>query len=158
MGLLCTGRSKSFVRIRPESITYLTFDITTLVFGFYWNCLIMRTASVVRRSEFLATDPEVRIRFLALPDFLRSSVHSASWVQLNRPHWRDTSSISENWHWLRRQAVVAIQCVPDTIFSWTHFPRWTGIATLMTMIKIILKIIWSSTSRHNRIPERTDQG
>jgi hypothetical protein len=25
------------------------------------------------RSEFLATDPEVRVRFPALPDFLRSS-------------------------------------------------------------------------------------
>jgi hypothetical protein len=37
-------------------------------------------------SEFLVTDPEVRVRFPALPDFLRSSgsgtVHSASWVQL----------------------------------------------------------------------------
>jgi hypothetical protein len=31
------------------------------------------TASVVYWSEFLATDPEVRVRFPALPDFLRSS-------------------------------------------------------------------------------------
>jgi hypothetical protein len=31
------------------------------------------TASVVWRSEFLATDPEVQVRFPALPDFLRSS-------------------------------------------------------------------------------------
>jgi hypothetical protein len=29
-------------------------------------------ASVVLWSEFLATDPEVRVRFPALPDFLRS--------------------------------------------------------------------------------------
>jgi hypothetical protein len=38
-------------------------------------------------SEFLATDPEVRVRFPALSDFMRSSgpgtgVHSASWLQL----------------------------------------------------------------------------
>jgi hypothetical protein len=32
-----------------------------------------RTASVVEWSEFLATDPEVRVRFPVLPDFLRSS-------------------------------------------------------------------------------------
>jgi hypothetical protein len=31
------------------------------------------TASVVQWSEFLATDPEVRVRLPALPDFLRSS-------------------------------------------------------------------------------------
>jgi hypothetical protein len=31
------------------------------------------TASVVQWSEFLATDPEVRVRFPGLPDFLRSS-------------------------------------------------------------------------------------
>jgi hypothetical protein len=29
--------------------------------------------SVVKWSEFVATDPEVQVRFLALPDFLRSS-------------------------------------------------------------------------------------
>jgi hypothetical protein len=31
------------------------------------------TASVVNWSELLATDPEVRVRFPELPDFLRSS-------------------------------------------------------------------------------------
>jgi hypothetical protein len=31
------------------------------------------TAVVVWWSEFLATDPEDRVRFQALPDFLRSS-------------------------------------------------------------------------------------
>jgi hypothetical protein len=31
------------------------------------------TASVVLWSEFLTADPEVRVRFPALPDFLRSS-------------------------------------------------------------------------------------
>jgi hypothetical protein len=37
------------------------------------GCSTSLTASVVLWSEFLATDPEVRVRFLALPDFLRSS-------------------------------------------------------------------------------------
>jgi hypothetical protein len=32
-----------------------------------------RTASVVQWSEFLAVDPEVRVQFPALPDFLRST-------------------------------------------------------------------------------------
>jgi hypothetical protein len=31
------------------------------------------TTSLVWLSEFLATDPEVRVRFPGLPDFLRSS-------------------------------------------------------------------------------------
>jgi hypothetical protein len=35
--------------------------------------LSIPTASVVKWSEFLATDPEVRVRFPALPDFLRGS-------------------------------------------------------------------------------------
>jgi hypothetical protein len=30
-----------------------------------------QTASVVKWSEFLATDPEARVRFPALPDFLK---------------------------------------------------------------------------------------
>jgi hypothetical protein len=32
---------------------------------------VYRTASVVYWSEFLATDPEARVRFPALPDFLK---------------------------------------------------------------------------------------
>jgi hypothetical protein len=35
--------------------------------------LLLLTASVIYWSEFLATDPEFRVRFPALPDFLRSS-------------------------------------------------------------------------------------
>jgi hypothetical protein len=54
---------------------------------FMYLCMQLQTASVVYWSEFLATDLEVRVRFPALPDFLRSSgsgtgVHSASSVQL----------------------------------------------------------------------------
>jgi hypothetical protein len=39
------------------------------------------TASVFWWSEFLATDPEVRVRFLALPDFLRSSESGTGFTQ-----------------------------------------------------------------------------
>jgi hypothetical protein len=35
--------------------------------------MLLTTASVVKRSEFLATDPEIRVRFPKLPEFLRSS-------------------------------------------------------------------------------------
>jgi hypothetical protein len=46
---------------------YYTYD------GSYEKYMFVTTASVVWWSEFLATDPEVRVRFLALPDSLRSS-------------------------------------------------------------------------------------
>jgi hypothetical protein len=39
----------------------------------FWFLLPYMTASVVQWSEILATVPEVRGRFPALPDFLRSS-------------------------------------------------------------------------------------
>jgi hypothetical protein len=39
----------------------------------YQHSLYIQTASVVYWSEFLATAPEVRVRFPALRDFLRSS-------------------------------------------------------------------------------------
>jgi hypothetical protein len=41
--------------------------------GRYWAVNNNGTASVVQWSEFLATDTEVRVRFPALPDLLRSS-------------------------------------------------------------------------------------
>jgi hypothetical protein len=40
---------------------------------FYVRFVLDETASVVYSSEFLATDPEARVRFPALPDFLRNS-------------------------------------------------------------------------------------
>jgi hypothetical protein len=40
---------------------------------FYRKLKLCGISSVVWRSEFLATDPEVRVRFPALPDFPRSS-------------------------------------------------------------------------------------
>jgi hypothetical protein len=66
--------------------------------------LIILKASSVVWSEFLATDPEARVRFSALPDFLRSSGSGTgstqpheynspplwssgqnSWLQIQRP-------------------------------------------------------------------------
>jgi hypothetical protein len=45
--------------------------LINLYFKFTVNKIM--NASVVYWSEFLPTDPEVRVRFPALPDFLRSS-------------------------------------------------------------------------------------
>jgi hypothetical protein len=45
------------------------------------------TASVIQRSEFLATDPEVRVRFPALPDFLRSSGSGTGSTQPREYNW-----------------------------------------------------------------------
>jgi hypothetical protein len=49
----------------------------------FQNPLPSWTASVVKWSEFLTTDPEVRVRFQALPDFLRSS---GSGMGSTQPH------------------------------------------------------------------------
>jgi hypothetical protein len=49
----------------------MTIKISTTVFFVYF--IRLHTASVVWRSEFLPTDLEVRVRFPALPDFLRIS-------------------------------------------------------------------------------------
>jgi hypothetical protein len=38
---------------------------------------------MVKWSEFLATDPEVHVRFPALPDFLRSSGSGTGFTQPN---------------------------------------------------------------------------
>jgi hypothetical protein len=40
-----------------------------------------RTASVVYLAEFLAVDPEIRVRFPALPDFLRSCGSGTGFTQ-----------------------------------------------------------------------------
>jgi hypothetical protein len=54
-------------RLSPAFLTELT---RTQVGGL---CVSSTTASVVQWSEFLATDPEARVRFPAIPDFLTSS-------------------------------------------------------------------------------------
>jgi hypothetical protein len=41
-------------------------------------CELLRAASMVYWSEFLAVDPDVRIRFPAVPDFLSSGSGTGS--------------------------------------------------------------------------------
>jgi hypothetical protein len=48
------------------------------ILGMY---ILRMTASVLYSSEFLATDPEVLVRFPALPDFLRSSGSGSGFTQ-----------------------------------------------------------------------------
>jgi hypothetical protein len=63
----------------PSAVTGKLFKLTTPHEIYTYNLKIntlyieMRTASVVWWSEFLATDPEARVRFPALSHFLRSS-------------------------------------------------------------------------------------
>jgi hypothetical protein len=61
-----------------KSYAYGCLDARLLDFGITLRWIMNMTASVVYRSEFLATDPEVRARFPALPDFLTSSGSAAS--------------------------------------------------------------------------------
>jgi hypothetical protein len=49
-----------------------------------------RTASVVQWSEFLATDPEVGVRFPALPNFLSSSESGTGSTQPRGHNWGAT--------------------------------------------------------------------
>jgi hypothetical protein len=48
------------------------------------------TASVVQWSEFLATDPEVRVRLPVLPDFRRSSGFGTGFTQYGEYKWGGT--------------------------------------------------------------------
>jgi hypothetical protein len=51
---------------------------------------MFQTASVAYWSEFLSTDPEVWVRFSALPDFLRSSGAVRGSTQPREYNWRAT--------------------------------------------------------------------
>jgi hypothetical protein len=65
-----------FLSHRPSSGGELQDEMDHFYSEKYINyCIhkLVRTASVVKWSEFLATDPEVPVRFPELPDFLRSS-------------------------------------------------------------------------------------
>jgi hypothetical protein len=60
------------------------------------------TASMVYWSELLATDPEVRVPFLALPDFLISSGSGTGSAQPREYNWgatwkKSSGSGLENW-------------------------------------------------------------
>jgi hypothetical protein len=51
---------------------------------------VRETDSVVRWSDFLATDPDVRVRFPALSDFLRSSRSETGSTQPREYDWGAT--------------------------------------------------------------------
>jgi hypothetical protein len=93
-------------------------------------CCCFKNFWVVKWTEFLATDPEVGVRFAALPDFLRRSGSGmgftqpreynlgATWKKKQRSrksrlrpegcHANHVApSISKNWHQLRQQTAVA---------------------------------------------------
>jgi hypothetical protein len=72
-GVLCF----SFVGISGKQLMWFSFDIRIILLTIVKRPIDthfeMCTASVVLWSEFLATDSEARVRFPALPDFLRNS-------------------------------------------------------------------------------------
>jgi hypothetical protein len=49
--------------------------------------MYMPATSAVQWSEFLATDPEARLRFPALPDFLKSSGFGTGSAQPREYNW-----------------------------------------------------------------------
>jgi hypothetical protein len=65
------------------------------------------TASVVWWSEFLTTDPEARVRFKALPDFLRSNGSGTGSIKPREYNWgatrkQSSGSCLENREYSRR--------------------------------------------------------
>jgi hypothetical protein len=57
-------------------ISFVNAHLSMIILIYVYSAIIsflLLTTSVVWWSELLATDPEVRVRFPALPDFLRSS-------------------------------------------------------------------------------------
>jgi hypothetical protein len=59
--------------MRPEGLGKLTNHLIGYRTRDLPVCSIVPSADLVQWSEFLATDPEVRVRFLALTDFLKSN-------------------------------------------------------------------------------------
>jgi hypothetical protein len=69
-----TAGTKLYVCWSPWKRTPKTIQMCNVSSSvFYVCCSVASTAFVVYWSEFLATDPEVRVRYSALPDFLRNS-------------------------------------------------------------------------------------
>jgi hypothetical protein len=64
---------KTANKIYQFILVILFFVFTVGLFFVFHYVYHSQTTSVVWWSEFLATDPEVWVRFPALPDFLRSS-------------------------------------------------------------------------------------
>jgi hypothetical protein len=73
--------SSRFSSVNTDKCWYSKSDLVeTTSFNIFYNSSLINhstvtiwTAYVVHWSEFLAIDPEVRVRFPALPEFLRSS-------------------------------------------------------------------------------------
>jgi hypothetical protein len=75
-----------FAKKDNQSHQLISWMLKVLNFPIY---TFKKTASVVFWSEFLLTDPEVRVRFLALPDFLRSSGSELGSSQPREYNWGD---------------------------------------------------------------------
>jgi MFS family permease len=69
--LILSGMSCISFAFIPTGEDHPYLDNSVQIILFLSLCTM--TASVVKWSEFLATDPEVRARFPALPDFLGST-------------------------------------------------------------------------------------
>jgi hypothetical protein len=88
----------------------------TLSFALLFNntSRSIQTASVVWWVEFLATDPEFRVRFPALPDFLRSS---GSGTESTEPReytwgatWKEKKRLQSRKARLRPQGIRRANC------------------------------------------------
>jgi hypothetical protein len=79
-----------------------------------WRLASVRTLPD-RRSELMATDPEVRVRFPALPDFLRSGGSGTGPTQPREYNWGATV-------WKTENKAVGIRCAhhatPSIRKSW----------------------------------------
>jgi hypothetical protein len=60
---------------------FVTIWLDVISSGYFLSFAFRETASVAYWSEFLATDPEVRFRFPALADLLRSSGSGTGFTQ-----------------------------------------------------------------------------
>jgi hypothetical protein len=93
-----TNRPKNSPATFPWSLTFLRKRSIVLLIKKFLTVqqtrefsTIFMTASVVWWSEFLATDPEVLVRFPALPDFLRSSESVTGSIQPREYDWGATT-------------------------------------------------------------------
>jgi hypothetical protein len=75
---------------------------------------VFLTASVVKWSEFLATDPEVRVQFPALSHFLRSSGSGTGSTQPRNYNWGAT------WKKKKRLRSIKPRLRPQGIFRADH--------------------------------------
>jgi hypothetical protein len=86
---------RSFFLFQFQTLHVRVFPKLKFSFTIMWQTLSREvfdngTASVVKRSEFLATDPDVRVRFPALPDFPRCSGSGTGCTQTREYNWGAT--------------------------------------------------------------------